>query len=240
MKFSSISNIGKIRKINEDSYSNISIENYDFFIVADGMGGHSDGELASALATKSFIDYIKQSNIKDYDDVISLQVKAIDYANKTVCKLAGNKKEKMGTTVVCVCVDYIEHKAHISHIGDSRVYLYSNNELIQLTKDHSLLNDLIDSGALREDEASTFANKSAITRAVGISPNTVADTQSIDIKDNDIILLATDGLTNELDSKEIVKIINDNSDVYDISMNLVDAAIKAGGHDNITVTTIRM
>lgn len=240
MKFSSISNIGKIRKINEDAYSNISIENYDFFIVADGMGGHSDGELASCLASTSFIDYIKKSNIKDFDDIVSLQTKAIDYANKSVCKLAGEKKEKMGTTVVCVCVDYKNKKAHISHIGDSRVYIYRNGKLSQLTKDHSLLNDLIDSGALNEQEANDFVNKSAITRAVGISPNTVADTQSIDINTDDLILMATDGLTNELDQDEIIDIIEKNEDVYDISMNLVDAAINAGGHDNITVTTIRM
>ena len=240
MKFSSISNIGKIRKINEDAYSNISIENYDFFIVADGMGGHSDGELASSLASSSFVDYIKRSNVSDFDNIISLQKKAIDYANKEVLKLAGEKKEKMGTTVVCVCIDYKNSKAHVSHIGDSRVYLYKNKELIQLTKDHSLLNDLIDSGALNEKEANDFANKSAITRAVGISPNTVADTKSIDLDDNDLILMATDGLTNELDEEEIIDIIEKQSDVYDISMSLVDAAINAGGRDNITVTTIRM
>lgn len=240
MKFSSISNIGKIRKINEDAYSNISIENYDFFIVADGMGGHSDGELASSLASSSFVDYIKRSNVSDFDNIISLQKKAIDYANKEVLKLAGEKREKMGTTVVCVCIDYKNSKAHVSHIGDSRVYLYKNKELIQLTKDHSLLNDLIDSGALNEKEANDFANKSAITRAVGISPNTVADTKSIDLDDNDLILMATDGLTNELDEEEIIDIIEKQSDVYDISMSLVDAAINAGGRDNITVTTIRM
>ena len=240
MKFSSISNIGKIRKINEDAYSNISIENYDFFIVADGMGGHSDGELASSLASSSFVDYIKKSNVSDFDNIISLQKKAINYANKEVLKLAGEKKEKMGTTVVCVCIDYKNSKAHVSHIGDSRVYLYKNKELIQLTKDHSLLNDLIDSGALNEKEANDFANKSAITRAVGISPNTVADTKSIDLDDNDLILMATDGLTNELDEEEIIDIIEKQSDVYDISMSLVDAAINAGGRDNITVTTIRM
>ena len=240
MKFSSISNIGKIRKINEDAYSNISIENYDFFIVADGMGGHSDGDLASSLASSSFVDYIKRSNVSDFDNIISLQKKAIDYANKEVLKLAGEKREKMGTTVVCVCIDYKNSKAHVSHIGDSRVYLYKNKELIQLTKDHSLLNDLIDSGALNEKEANDFANKSAITRAVGISPNTVADTKSIDLDDNDLILMATDGLTNELDEEEIIDIIEKQSDVYDISMSLVDAAINAGGRDNITVTTIRM
>ena len=240
MKFSSISNIGKIRKLNEDAYSNISIENYDFFIVADGMGGHSDGDIASSLASTSFVDYIKKSNINDFDDIVSLQTRAIDYANKEVCKLAEQKREKMGTTVVCVCIDYDMKMAHISHIGDSRVYLYRNEELIQLTRDHSLLNDLIDSGALNEEEANEFVNKSAITRAVGISPNTVADTKSIDISENDLILMATDGLSNELKEEEIIDIIKTNEDVYDISMSLVDAAINAGGRDNITVTTIRL
>lgn len=240
MKFSTISNIGKIRQINEDSYSNVSIENYDFFIVADGMGGHSDGELASSLASDSFTEYIKNANIDNFEDIIDLQEKAIDYANDKVLKIAGKKQEKMGTTVVCLCIDYLKNQLHLSHIGDSRIYIYRDKKFTQLTKDHSLLNDLLDSGVLNEDEAENFANKSAITRAVGISPNTRADSKTIDYKTNDIILLATDGLTNEVSEDEIINIIETNDEVFDISINLVDAAISAGGRDNVTVTTIKM
>ncbi|WP_297281561.1 Stp1/IreP family PP2C-type Ser/Thr phosphatase [uncultured Anaerococcus sp.] len=240
MKFSSISNIGRHRDTNEDSYSNISIDDYDFFIVADGMGGHSDGELASSLASKSYIDFIRKANLDDYEKISDLQDAAIDYANEKVFDLAREKEEKMGTTVVCLCLDHKENKYYISHIGDSRLYLYRDGQLTQITKDHSLVNELIESGALKEEEADNFINKNAITRAVGIGPDVRADNKSIDVKEDDIILIVTDGLFNEVNSEIIVNIIEENKDVYDISSRLIDAANASGGHDNITVTTIKM
>lgn len=240
MKFSSISNIGRYRDTNEDSYSNISIDDYDFFIVADGMGGHSDGELASSLASKSYIDFIRKANLDDYEKISELQDAAIAYANEKVFDLAREKEEKMGTTVVCLCLDHKENKYYISHIGDSRLYLYRDGELTQITKDHSLVNELIESGALKEEEADNFINKNAITRAVGIGPDVRADNKYIDVKEDDIILIVTDGLFNEVNSEIIVNIIEENKDVYDISSRLIDAANASGGHDNITVTTIKM
>lgn len=240
MKFSSISNIGKLRDTNEDSYGNVSTDNYDFFIVADGMGGHSDGELASSLASKSYIDYIKNTRLEDFNSVSDLQDVAISYANEKVFELANKKDEKMGTTVVCLCLDYREKEYHINHIGDSRLYLYREGELKQVTKDHSLINELIDSGALKEDEAKNFINKNAITRAVGINSTVESDYKSIKIKDNDIIIVATDGLFNEVSDGSIIEIIEENEDPYDISLGLIDAANASGGHDNITVTTIKM
>lgn len=240
MKFSTISNIGKVRKTNEDSYGNISIENYDFFVVADGMGGHSDGELASSLACTSFTDFIENSKAEDFESIVDFQEKAILYANNEVYKLATEKNEKMGTTVVCLCIDYKENSLHIAHVGDSRIYLYRASELNQLTKDHSLINELIDSGALNEEEANHFANKAAVTRAVGVSADIMVDNKSLAYEKDDIILLVTDGLTNELEPKDIVEVIKNYDDVFDISMNLVDKAIDKGGRDNVTVTTVKI
>lgn len=240
MKFSSISNIGKLRETNEDSYSNVSIDNYDFFIVADGMGGHSDGELASSLASKSFTEFIENNNLGDFSSVTDFQEKAIIYANEKVYHIASKKEEKMGTTVVCLCLDYKDNKYHISHIGDSRLYLYRNGEISQITKDHSLVNELIDSGALKEDEAENFINKSAITRAVGIGHDVNIDSKTIEMIDSDVILIVTDGLTNEVSTEKIKEIISENSDVYDISNKLVEAANQSGGRDNITVTTVKI
>ena len=240
MKFSSISNIGKFRETNEDSYGNVSIDNHDFFIVADGMGGHSDGELASSLASKSYTDFVKNANIDKYENIADLQSDAIKYANEKVFDLASKKDEKMGTTIVCLCIDYAKNVYHISHIGDSRLYLFRDDKLRQITKDHSLVNELIDSGALKEEEAENFINKNAITRAVGIGKDVKADYKTIDIKDSDVLLIATDGLFNEVDSDLIISIINENEDAYDVSSSLIDAANASGGHDNITVTTIKM
>lgn len=240
MKFSTISNIGKVRETNEDSYGNVSIDNYDFFIVADGMGGHSDGELASSLTVESFTNFIKDANIKDYSSVSDLQEEAIIFANSEVVKVSKEKQEKMGTTVVCLCIDYIENKIHISHIGDSRIYLFRDDNLQQLTKDHSLVNELLNSGVLNEEEAENFSNKAAVTRAVGVSLDVRADNKSMDYHKDDLVFLVTDGLTNELSADEIKKIINEYDDVYDISKYLVEAAICNGGRDNVTVTTIRI
>lgn len=239
MKFSTITNIGKIRNENEDSFSNISLGDLDFFIVADGMGGHSKGELASKLAAKLFIKYIKEADIASYNSYIKLLEEAIFYANEEIYKLSledGNIR--MGTTVVCLCIDYKNKTYYLSHLGDSRAYIYRNKTLSQLTRDHSLVNDLLDSGSLTEDEAANFINKSAITRAVGTEEKVVADSKSLPMEDGDIILMVTDGLTNELTDEKIRQIVKANKDPYQISSKLIEEAIDHGGRDNITVTTI--
>lgn len=239
MKFSTITNIGKIRKDNEDSFSNISLGDLDFFIVADGMGGHSKGEIASKLAAKLFIQYIKEADISSYDSYIKLQEDAIFYANQEIYNLSledGNIK--MGTTVVCLCVDHKNKTYYLTHLGDSRAYIYRNDKLSQLTRDHSLVNDLLDSGSLTEDEAENFINKSAITRAVGTEQKVIPDSKSLPMEAGDIILMVTDGLTNELTDEKISEIVKDNKDPYQISSKLIEEAIDHGGRDNITVTTI--
>ena len=108
MKFSTISNIGKVRSENQDYYGNLDLENYSFFIVADGMGGYNGGEIASKLAAKYYLEYIKNSNIKDFSSIIDLQEEALQSANDKIFSLSKSYEEytNMGTTVVCVCIDY--------------------------------------------------------------------------------------------------------------------------------------
>lgn len=238
MKYSTITNIGKVRSENEDSFSNISLENLDFFIVADGMGGHSKGELASKMAVKLFIEYIKKADLSSCQSYIDLQENAIRYANSQIYKLSSDDSIRMGTTVVCLCIDYINRTYHLTHLGDSRAYLYRDGSLRQLTKDHSLVNDLLESGSLTEEEAENFINKAAITRAVGTEENIKPDSKSFAMDDSDLILLVTDGLTNELTDENIEKIVRDEKDPYQISTKLIEEAIENGGRDNITVTTI--
>lgn len=239
MKFSTITNIGKIRKENEDAFSNISLNDLDFFIVADGMGGHSKGELASKLAANLFIEYIKKADIDSYDSYTKLLEEAIFFANEEIYKLSQKEGEiKMGTTVVCLCIDNKNKVYHLTHLGDSRAYIYKNKNLELLTRDHSLVNDLLDSGSITQDEADNFINKSAITRAVGTEINIVPESKSLDMDKGDIILMVTDGLTNELTDEKIEEIVKDQSDPYQISTRLIEEAINHGGRDNITVTTI--
>lgn len=240
MKFSTISNIGKVRSENQDYYGNLELDKYSFFIVADGMGGYNGGELASKLAAKYYIEYIKNSNMEDFSSIIDLQEEALQSANDKIYSLSKSYEQyaNMGTTAVCVCVDYDKKSYHITHIGDSRAYIYSENKLQLITRDHSLVNDLIDSGSITEDEAKNFANKSTITRAVGVASKIKPESRSLDMKESDILLMVTDGLTNELSDTEIEAIIANNSTADKISSSLVDLAIRNGGHDNITVTTI--
>ncbi|WP_296129150.1 Stp1/IreP family PP2C-type Ser/Thr phosphatase [uncultured Anaerococcus sp.] len=239
MKFSSITNIGRIRKENEDSFSNVSLNDVDFFIVADGMGGHSKGELASQMAANLFIDYVKAADLSAYDSLLKLQEEAIRYANKEIFSLSCTEDyDRMGTTVVCLCIDHKNKVYHLSHLGDSRAYIYRDRQLKRLTRDHSLVNDLLDSGSLTEDEAENFINKSAITKAVGTEEKIKPDSRSFDMEDGDLVLMVTDGLTNEISDEKIENIVKEKTDPYEISSLLIEEAINNGGRDNITVTTI--
>lgn len=239
MKFSTISNIGKRREENEDAYGNISIGDIDFFIVADGMGGHSKGEVASKLASLTYIDFIKNADLSIYESIEDLQEKAISKANDKIYELADDSEGRsMGTTVVCLAIDNKNKKYIISHVGDSRAYLFRGGDFIFKTRDHSLVNDLVDSGSLTEDEAKNFINKSAITRAVGTEDELEVDTEVIDMVKGDVLLLFTDGLSNEVADEEIRTVVNDFDDAYEISSKLVELALNKGGHDNITLTTV--
>ena len=241
MKFSTVSNIGKVRSKNQDYYGNITkSSDKDFFIVADGMGGYKGGEIASRLASKYFVEFIENNTIEDYDSIVDFQETAIKFANQKVYDFSLTKQDysNMGTSVVCICLDYKNRSYHVTHIGDSRAYIYTGGFLQQITRDHSLVNDLVDSGSITQSEAKNFANKNTITRAVGVSENLKPDSRSFDMHDGDIVLLVTDGLTNEVSDEEIQSIVAQNDNADEISTNLVDLAIKKGGHDNITVTTI--
>lgn len=239
MKFSTISNIGKVRQENEDAYANTSLGDLDFFIVADGMGGHSRGEVASKLASKSYIDFVEKAKINDYPSLSILQEDAIKYANEKIYCLSDDSEGlRMGTTVVCMVIDEKNRTYHISHVGDSRIYIYQDKKLSLKTRDHSLINDLIDTGSLTEDEAKNFINRSAITKAVGTEKEIEPESSTFSMKDGDVVLMFTDGLSNELSDEEITKVVDDNDDAYEISSKLIELALNKGGRDNITVTTI--
>ncbi|MDO4593937.1 MAG: Stp1/IreP family PP2C-type Ser/Thr phosphatase [Tissierellia bacterium] len=238
MKYSSISNIGKVRNDNQDFYGALELDKHAFFIVADGLGAHNRGDAASKLAVKYIIKYIKENINKT--KTVNLQEEAISYANSVIYDYAQSSEEfrQMGTTVVCVCLDYDNQLYHFSHVGDSRAYLFTGGILKQITRDHSVVNELLDSGSISEEEAKNYNNKSAITKAVGIEKTISPDSISFEMNKDDIVLMVTDGLSNELSHEEITTLVSQNNTAEDISKNLVDLAIRKGGHDNITVTTI--
>lgn len=180
--------IGRFRDHNEDSL----LAESPLFVVADGMGGHAAGEVASEIAIESM-----RENAPRYADCDEL-AHAVELANKEVIKgaLDGKGREGMGTTMTAAVIE--DDKLCIAQVGDSRAYLLHNDKLQQITRDHSLMADLIEQGQITPAEARVHPNRSLITRALGNDPQMFADTYDIEIEEGDRILLCSDGLSGML------------------------------------------
>lgn len=230
----SITDIGKERENNQDRYTNYFHSSFSLLVVADGMGGYQGGEVASQIATNSLQEYIITH--KDEEDFDILLESAIQKANTDVYERAhtDNTLTSMGTTIVAVIV--AEKSATIAHVGDSRCYLYHDEELQQITEDHSIVAKLIKQGVITEEEALHHPDRSTILRAVGIEENVEVDIDHVELEAGDWILLATDGLTTMLDHDEIEQSLKESEDSKEACEELVRLANKAGGFDNITVT----
>lgn len=228
MKSIAISKTGLVRQKNEDSF----YEGENFFIVADGMGGHQGGDIASNLAIETIRDYLF-----DKDQVDETIIKeAILKANFIVWdKMKSNSElEGMGTTVVVANIDK-SNKLTWGYVGDSRLYLFSDNKLTQLTKDHSLVQKLVDSGVLPEEQRITYPKRNYLTRAVGVESHIEVDTGSIQVKTGDLIILCSDGLSAYVSDEDIYKVLQLNKDKKIILEKLVSAVYKSGAKDNITI-----
>lgn len=222
-----MSDVGKVRTNNEDSYK----IGQNYVVVADGMGGHNKGEVASKMAADIISDFITGKKCGP--------VQAIEAANKEIFKKSGKAEfSGMGTTVVMCVLE--EDKALIANVGDSRGYLYRNGELKQITKDHSLVQKLIDDGEITQEEAELRADKSVILRAVGSAKDVKVDVFENDILNGDIILLCSDGLTNCVEIETIAKVLEKNISVQKKAEELVKNANINGGFDNITAVLLEL
>jgi len=224
-KFGSRTDVGSVREQNEDSL----IVNPPLFVVADGMGGHAAGEVASEIAVNTI-----QELAPDHADAEALG-HAVEEANRDIINaaLAGEGREGMGTTVTAAILE--RDKLVIAQVGDSRAYLLHNGELTQLTRDHSLMANMIEAGQITPEEARFHPNRSVITRALGNDPDTLPDLYEINVEDGDRLLLCSDGLYSMLEDDEIAAVMRRVSDPQRCASTLVNGAIAAGGHDNITV-----
>ncbi|MDU1831728.1 MAG: Stp1/IreP family PP2C-type Ser/Thr phosphatase [Finegoldia sp.] len=234
MKYASNTDIGLVRKLNEDYHMNYITDDFSLLVVCDGMGGHKAGEVASKKAVETVINYVKENeNEKDYKKML---IKAITLANEEVYKDSENNTEhrNMGTTIVA-CLIHGEN-AIVANVGDSRLYLYRNEELEQITVDHSLVNDLLSSGTITEEEAIDFSQKNVITRSLGIQDTVDVDIFDIKLIKDDLILMCTDGLTSQLEKEEIIEIIKEESNLDDIIKKLINEANDFEGIDNVTIT----
>ena len=226
--------VGRIRRSNEDSYG--IYPDLHLYVVADGMGGHVAGEVASRLAVEA-IGSFSAAALKNDLSLSSSQrlVQAIQQANEHIIQ-AGKENTQlvgMGTTVVAAVID--QSTAHIGHVGDSRAYLLRNKEIKQLTKDHSLLNEYLQKGLITPENSGDYPYKHIITRALGSRPGVEVEIQTIALQPGDCFLLCTDGLTNMLTERDIRTILTTmDNDPEKGCRRLIEAANSKGGEDNIT------
>ena len=226
--WAALTDIGRVRTHNEDSV----LAQPPLFVVADGLGGHEAGEVASSIAVETLRDHAPRR-----PDAKAL-ARAVKAANREVIRSAreGFGRQGMGTTMTAAIVEGT--RIAIAHVGDSRAYLLHESTLTRVSEDHSMVADMIRRGQLTEAESRYHPNRSVITRALGSDPNMVADTYELDASPGDRLLLCTDGLTGMLEDGMICEVLEQYRSADAAARTLVDAANDAGGHDNISVIVV--
>lgn len=234
---------GKVREINEDNYNIIkdSNDNVIAFVVADGMGGHNSGEVASKIAVDSVTSRIQTvPSLPDEEGLISdALVNIIQNANQDVFEKAQSSESNSGMGTTLIVAFPKNGKMHIGHVGDSRAYKINNGKLHRITIDHSYIEELLRNGTINHEEAKSHPKKNLITRALG-SEELEVDYYFSDANEGDTFIFCTDGLTNMVDEDKIESICNNESDPQKACDELVDLANLNGGEDNITVIVVKI
>ena len=220
--------VGRVREGNEDAYAVLD----SLFAVADGMGGHQGGEVASRIALETLE---RMSPSGDGEPHLADVVK---HANRNVLEAASKdpRLAGMGTTLTAALA--LDDGIHVAHVGDSRAYLLRDGDLRQLTIDHTVVQRLVDEGRITRNEADIHPQRSILTRALGVDQEVTVDEAVVDVEPGDRLLLCSDGLTGMVDEDEIRRLLAENEDPQAASDALVDAANQAGGQDNITAVVI--
>lgn len=243
--FGARSDKGMVREINEDSFNVIAGSQGQpcTFIIADGMGGHNSGEVASKMAVDFISNYLYQTpelislqNDASCENKISAAIQELILrANAEVFSKSQQYPENkgMGTTLIVAVMR--EDNLYIGHVGDSRLYLITGDHIERITTDHSFIEELIKNGSLKREEAENHPKKNLITRAIGCSSDLEVDTYECGLNKNDILVLCTDGLTNMLDEEEIKNVVLGSESLESACDELIRRANEKGGEDNITV-----
>ncbi|MEQ8675422.1 MAG: Stp1/IreP family PP2C-type Ser/Thr phosphatase [Aggregatilineales bacterium] len=240
---------GNRRENNEDSAAAVdmnvasgdALQSVGIYAIADGMGGHREGEVASRMAIQTavqeVINGIASANGELDDSYTEWLTKALETANRVV-RGDRPKPERMGTTLVVAVV--VNDKAYIANVGDSRAYLIIKDDIYQITQDQSVVQMLVSAGAITKEEAENHPYKHMLSQAIGIDTSIKVDTFNTEITSDAFLLLCSDGLTNELEDSEILTIISDAKSPQIACDLLVDAAKTAGGKDNISAVLIQL
>lgn len=230
-----LSDTGHERAHNEDSLSLIPA--IGLMILADGMGGYNAGEVASALAIEHAREYLSHELARCTSDarMVDAVQQAIVVANASILAAAARRPEclGMGTTMLVAAVS--SRRITIGHVGDSRMYLLRNGKLARLTHDHSVGQAMIDSGALDEQAARLSSLRGVLTRALGVESVVDSDVTQIEWQNGDRLMLCSDGLTDMINDLEIASILGQSKGAEEVAKVLIQAALDAGGHDNVSV-----
>ena len=250
LEFWAKTDVGRVREHNEDNF--LVDKKLNLFVVCDGMGGHAAGEVASAISVRAVREVISEHRevfdklSQDPDDlgnrkaVLALIEHAIQEACLRVYQTAQDDESRHGMGTTCCLLVLFEGMGFIGHVGDSRVYLHRQNQVQQLTEDHSLLNEMIRLGKIQKGEEANFPHKNAVTRAVGVNEFVEVDTFELDIFRGDTFLLCSDGLSGYFDNDQQISDLLVLEDVKAIAETSIDFANAGGGKDNITSIVIRV
>jgi protein phosphatase len=230
------SDVGQQRKANEDCHA-VAAE-HGLYVVADGMGGHAAGQLASELCCRAIVRAIEVSHSSGGSLTERLRT-AVMHANHEIFTTARNRPELqgMGTTVVATLVS--DERAALAHVGDSRAYRLREGRLRQLTDDHSLVGELLRRREISVDAAREHPHRHVLTRALGVRPKVEPDLAEVGMQVGDVVAMCSDGLTNHVHDDELAKILAAEKPLQEICDGLIDLANQRGGEDNITVVLLR-
>lgn len=233
-----MTHIGRRRDMNQDyMYTSTtpvgSLPN--LFVVADGMGGHNAGEYASRFTVDKMVEVISQNR---QQEPVAAMKEALTEANSQLLEEAGADPSKsgMGTTVVAATV--IGDLLHVANIGDSRLYVIDHEAIRQITRDHSLVEEMVRLGEMDKAAAKVHPDKNIITRAIGVTRELAVDFFEVELRPGDMILLCSDGLTNMVEDEEIKEIVMEQKNIVEKAEKLINTANENGGKDNITVVLI--
>lgn len=238
MKTFSMTHIGRRRETNQDYMytSETAVGNLpNLFLVADGMGGHAAGDYASRFTIEKIVEYIGQSKEKE---PVMLLKQSVAYANQLLMKEANSDEQKagMGTTIVAATCQ--GDRLYTANVGDSRLYIINQERITQITRDHSLVEEMVRMGEMDEKDAKVHPDKNIITRAIGVGAEVAVDFFENKVTEGDFILMCSDGLTNMIEDSDIKKIVLGQRDIVEKAERLVETANQNGGRDNITVVLV--
>lgn len=239
MEYFALTDIGKVRNKNQDQ-AVVAINGKDqvLGLVCDGMGGHKAGEIASHVVEDHVLTCFRGNPpFIDDEEVENWLMDTVLEAHQIVKRMANMNEDTkgMGTTIAVAVV--IEDYVYICHVGDSRIYLYNSNSLEQITKDHTLVNELIDRGAISVEEGKNHRQKNVLMQAIGVDMNIVPDINKVELNGRNV-LICSDGLYNSLSDKEILEVLYKDDLVDHKVHELIEQANEQGGSDNIAVVLI--